>query len=109
MNRSGKNGPKRWAGHRLKKIKLLLKTNGISFNTLGMLEEIILKDAVDNGNEIGIQQQRVFIDFLKARAEADALQPKQNPLEIPINTLQEMEHRAESNDPLPKMAKKKVL
>ena len=65
-------------------IQIMNDEDGITEATVNALLEVILKDKLVEGKVIDTRQQRVFVDFLRAKA---LKKMSDNPLQITIDSL----------------------
>jgi hypothetical protein len=80
---------------KLRKQKLLkiIETDGISIDSVTLLMEIILKDAISDGTLCDTKQQKIFCDFLKIKSDMEKDVSK---FEVSNDTLKDLLKHAKS-------------
>lgn len=67
-----------------KLLSIMKDEDGITEKTVNTLLEVILKDHIAANKDLDVKQQRVFIDFLKAKAMKKM---SENPLHVSIDKM----------------------
>lgn len=87
------------AVQRKKKILKIIETEGITIDSVALLMEIILKDAISANALPDVKQQRVLIDYLKTKNDMEKDVSK---FEVSNDTLKDLLKHAKSLKDPPK-------